>query len=131
LTDDGETNNFGDWRVKVEKKFQANNLPTFLTDSPPTIPKPCKSYQVTGPEAQRNPTTITVEGNKATVKKASEDATPWFQKNDTVISILMESLPSLPINLIQNEPLTKNIWNTLIYHCQNPSSFMLTHYFSS
>jgi hypothetical protein len=78
---------------------------------------------VTGLDAQGNPTRITVKENEAAVKKASKDDAPWFQKNDTVISILMESLPSLAINLIQNEPLTKNIWNTLISHYQNPSGF--------
>lgn len=123
LVDNGQSdNNFGEWRHKVETKFLALGLSSFLTDDPPVIPKHRREYKAKGFDSNGNESEITVPGNSAEVQKAKDDALPWTEKDHAALSLITDALPPLALHAVQHEKSTKAAWMALISHYQNPTS---------
>ena len=116
LTDKGENNNFGDWKMKAYHKLREWDLLQYIegdTSVPPHIPTLRQPSTHHGVDEDGNVSTTIVPGNEADYQTALTNAKPWMTGNNTTLSRIIAAMPSHLMHLVDHEKYAKTAWTNL------------------
>ena len=130
LDDDGQVNNYGEWKTKAELQLLSWDLLKYVTgpdSTPPNIPDLHESFIQRGSDPA-DPTgeikLFCVHGNAAERAQATEDAQPWMTKNNTALSKIVNAVPQSQMHIVDGVLYACEAWTNLRDYYQPLNSIL-------
>lgn len=130
LEDDGQVNNYGEWKTKAELQLCSWDLLKYVSgpkSTPPNVPDLRESYIQCGTDPADPTDTIKVfcvHGNAAERDRALEDAKPWMAQNNIALSKIANAVPKDHMHLINDTLYAHEAWSNLHDYYQPLNSML-------
>lgn len=116
LIDDGNDNNYGEWKIKSYYMLRAWDLWKYIEgpeSAPPIIPALRETATHCGIGVSGCKQTFYVDGNHAEYQQKTEESKPWMDANDLALTTIVNAVPSLQIHVVENAIYAKQAWESL------------------
>ena len=116
LIDDGNDNNYGEWKIKSYYMLRAWDLWKYIEgpeSAPPIIPALRETVTHCGIGVSGCKQTFYVDGNHAEYQQKAQESKPWMDANDLALTTIVNAVPSLQIHVVENAIYAKQAWESL------------------
>jgi hypothetical protein len=125
LVDDGNTNNYGEWKTKSYHKLREWDLLQYVegpTSDPPIIPPLREARDYHGLNEFNVIATVRDLGNIDEHRQALINAKPWLIGNNTTLARIVTAVPALQLHLVQDAIYARQAWESLRSYYQPHNS---------
>jgi gag-polypeptide of LTR copia-type len=116
LTDDGNNNNYNEWATKSRHSLKTWGLWKYI-EGPhsiaPVIPPLREAKEITAPDKDGVSHTVFLGDNSEIHQKKTEEAEPWTEANDLVLSKIINATPHSQLHLVESTPYARIAWERL------------------
>ena len=116
LIDDGNDNNYGEWRIKSYFMLRAWDLWKYIEgpeSAPPILPALRETVTHCGIDDSGCMQTFYVDGNHAEYQQKIEESKPWMDANNLALTTIVNAVPSSQIHVVENAIYAKQAWESL------------------
>ena len=130
LEDDGQVNNYGEWKTKAELQLRSWDLLKYVCgpdSTPPDVPDLREPFIQRGTDPADPSGTVKVfrvHGNAAERDQAIEDAKPWMKQNNTALSKIVNAVPKDQMHLVNDTLYARDAWSNLRDYYQPLNSML-------
>ena len=110
LTDDGQNNNYGEWKSKAFHTMRGWDLWQYIegpTSTPPVIPTLILPRSLHGTTDDGGLETVHTQGNQDEYNAAVAAAKPWMDSNYLCLGKIVNATPQIHLHLIETQEYAK------------------------
>jgi gag-polypeptide of LTR copia-type len=125
LTDDGQNNNYGEWKSKAFHTMRGWDLWQYIegpTSTPPEIPTLVHPRSLHGTTDDGGLETVHAHGNQDEYNAAVAAAKPWMDSNYLCLGKIVNATPQIHLHLVETQEYAKQAWENLRAYFQPRNS---------
>jgi hypothetical protein len=125
LTDDGQNNNYGEWKSKVFHTMRGWDLWQYIegpTSTPPVIPTLVLPRSLHGTTDDGGLETVYAQGNQDEYNAAVATAKPWMDSNYLCLGKIVNATPQIHLHLVEMQEYAEQAWENLRAYFQPRNS---------